>query len=172
MDTENLDPELDAMQKISKAITVLDEEAKRRVLAWALDKFGIEPAKGKSKATYQFSSEGEGETDINQEYQELENLFFDTQPSTHPDRVLVTCYWLQYIKKKPDIKSQYVNSQLKQLGHNVGNITKVFNSLVARKPQPLQQIRKSGSTQQARKKFRMTAEGKKNVEAMISTRPE
>lgn len=78
-------------------------------------------------------------------------------------------YWFQFIKGDADIDSQSVNTELKHLGHGVGNITQAFAGLIARKPQLVIQTKKEGKTQQARKKYRVTQEGKKAVDAMLQS---
>jgi hypothetical protein len=65
------------------------------------------------------------------------------------------------------VEAQAVNTRLKDLGHGVGNITRAFEALKDEKPALIVQTKKEGSTQQARKKFRVTAEGKKKVEGML-----
>jgi hypothetical protein len=66
-----------------------------------------------------------------------------------------------------DFASQEINAALKNLGHPIGNITSAFDNLKARKPAPVMQLKKSGTSKQARKTYRLTLAGKSAVEAMV-----
>ena len=67
-----------------------------------------------------------------------------------------------------DFDAQSVNTKLKHLGHGVGNITQALDVLKDRRPQLIVQLRKSGTTKQARKKYKVTTAGKSAVEAMLA----
>jgi DNA-binding PadR family transcriptional regulator len=67
-----------------------------------------------------------------------------------------------------DVEAQRVNTELKQLGHGVSNITRAFDALKSQKPALIMQTRKEGTSKQARKKYKVTTEGKKAVERMLS----
>ena len=54
------------------------------------------------------------------------------------------------------------------MGHRVTNITVAINSLMNRKPQLMIQTRKEGTSQQAHKKYKVSAEGLNAVKKMIS----
>jgi hypothetical protein len=51
----------------------------------------------------------------------------------------------------------------------VKHITSAFDTLKARKPAAVMQLKKSGSTRQARKTYKLTVAGKNAVELMIGT---
>ena len=76
-------------------------------------------------------------------------------------------YWVQRIKGNGDFDAATINKELKHLGHGVGNITAALGSLIARKPNLVIQTRKGGSSQQARKRYKLTTEGLKYVDNMI-----
>ncbi len=80
---------------------------------------------------------------------------------------MVAAYFHQTLKGEPDFDSQSLNSQLKHLGFPSANITRDMERLVGRSPKPIIQTRKEGTTRQARKKFRLTQEGIRAVEAML-----
>lgn len=71
-----------------------------------------------------------------------------------------------------DFTSQEVNSELKNLGHGVTNITSAFSSLMKRKPALAMQTAKSGATQQARKRYKLTHAGRTAVQSMIQAKRE
>ena len=64
--------------------------------------------------------------------------------------------------------SQTLNSALKDLGRGVSNITRALAASMAQKPALVMQVRKSGTTKQARKIYKLTAAGKKAVVLMIT----
>ena len=57
--------------------------------------------------------------------------------------------------------------ELKNLGHGVGNVTRAFSALITQRPQPVVQTRKSGSSKQARKRYKLTTVGINRVEEMV-----
>jgi hypothetical protein len=84
------------------------------------------------------------------------------------DKALVVAYWLQVRGGAADIDAQTANTELKHLGHGISNVTRAFEGLKSQKPALMIQLRKEGSTQQARKRFKVTAEGRKSVERMLT----
>lgn len=75
-------------------------------------------------------------------------------------------YWFQVIRAEADLDSQSLNTELKHLGYPIGNITRAVSALASSTPRLVVQIKKGGTTRQARKKFRLTVEGIRRVEAM------
>lgn len=59
------------------------------------------------------------------------------------------------------------NKELKDLGHGVGHISEKFDALIKDKPSLVLQLKKSGSSAQGKKTYKLTNEGIKRVEAMI-----
>jgi hypothetical protein len=57
---------------------------------------------------------------------------------------------------------------LKNLGHGVKDITKVFSSLIATSPQQVIQTRKSGTSRQARKRYKVTKAGIARVQELLA----
>ena len=95
------------------------------------------------------------------------NSIVKQTPRPSLNRALVTAYWFQCREGQEDIDAQKINSELKHLGYGVVNITRAFNTLKDQKPSLVMQTRKAGTTKQARKKYKVTAEGKKSVERML-----
>jgi hypothetical protein len=94
-------------------------------------------------------------------------LFEAAQPSTQGEKALAGAYWLQVVQGRADFDSQTLNTDLKQLGHGVANVTSALDQLIRRRPQMVLQVRKSGTSKQARKKYRLTNEGIKRVKTML-----
>lgn len=163
--------ELTAMTEIAKALQSLDVDSVRRVLSWAADRFEVGMSIGEAcnaanganlkREDNDNSSENEGR------YDDVADLYTDCDPKSDPERALVVAYWFQELAGQQDFESASVNKELKNLGHGVSNITAALNSLISRKPQWVIQTRKSGTSKQARKRYKLTKEGEKQVQRMI-----
>ncbi len=167
MGEEEIDPvkEIEAIQTVAKALADLDDAAVKRVLRWAADRFGAsdvveEPAEGGNDL-------GSGSSVEPSSFEDVADLFSAADPGSDAERALVVGYWLQYVNGVPEFDSQTANRELKHLGHGVSNITAALTNLKGRKPQLVIQTRKSGTTKQARKKYKLTNAGKHAVEEMI-----
>ena len=169
------DREVEAMRQIAVALKSLDEQATARVLQWAADRFKVSsllnlsefcPTNRTTTQKNESAQQGEGVVD----FKDLPSLFDAASPSTASEKSLVVGYWLQQIQGMENFGSQTVNSHLKHLGHPVGNITAAFGALKENVPALAHQIGKGGKTRQARKKFKITIEGIRKVQAMIQTK--
>jgi len=163
------DSELEAMSAILRSLEPLDNAARRRVLTWAMDRLSIEEAGAAKRAPKpgveapsaepnplglaQFASLGDAYT-------------ASGPPDTESRRALVVAAYLQEVEGC-EITGFEINSRLKHLGFGVQNITLAMNSLINARPQLAIQVRKSGASKQARKLYRVTAEGLKEVEALL-----
>jgi hypothetical protein len=157
------DPELEAMTTIAGALDKITENDKMvaRVLRWARERYTgtAEPEAATSRTKLGVPESGA--------YEDVASLYADASPRTEPERALVVGYWFQVHQGMKDFDSQRVNSELKNMGHGVGNITEAFSRLIERKPQYVIQTRKSGTARQARKLYRVTNEGIKRVQGML-----
>jgi hypothetical protein len=97
----------------------------------------------------------------------LADVFSAANPGTHDYKALVVGFWFQAVKGASDLDAQAVNTELKQLGHGLKNITAAFAALISARPQLAIQVRKAGTTKQARKRYRLTNEGLKRVQLML-----
>lgn len=153
--------ELDAMKKIAAALEPLDDAARARALQWALSRFQV--ANAPVGGAKQFS----GQPVADAPYKSFAELFEASSPATEKDRALVAAYWLQVCENATNFAAQSLNDLLKNLGHGVGNITEALNQLKSDKPALVLQLKKSGTSKQARKTYKLTSEGAKRVSAMI-----
>lgn len=177
MSDETTDPllEIEAMRSLAEALTPLDEASCGRVLRWAADRFGVE-VKATSLGDPNRRQGGEPDTiedgaddkDEPLEFTEISDLYAAAGPNNDPEKALVVGYWFQSVQGQSDFDAGRLNKELKHLGHGVGNITTAMTSLIGRKPALAMQTRKSGSSQQARKKYKLTHEGLRKVQEMIS----
>ena len=100
-------------------------------------------------------------------FESLPDLFAAVDPSTEAEKALVVAIWLQDREGQSEISPQAVNRELSHLGHRVLNITRAFDALRYAKPHLVTQVRKEGSTKQARKSFKVTVEGRKEIERRL-----
>lgn len=178
---DEMDLEIEAMGKVSKAIGGLDEEARGRVVRWVAERYGIAlGATSRKQTSGAGGNAGGGEPeDDNDEFEEhaedetptwnhFAELYHASGASTHPDGMLVAAYWVQVLRGRESFGSLELNKLLKDLGHGVTGTAKVMTTLIAKKPALIIQLKKSGKSQQARKTYKLTDAGKKAVEQMIA----
>ena len=155
--------ELSAMKVISEALEPLDDAARRRALQWALSRFGA----GR-EITVSSSAPVSGDAHRSSvQYENFADLFDAAKPATGKDKALVAAYWIQLCKSEPSFPSQALNVELKHLGHGIGNITEALSQLKNEYPALVLQLKKSGTSKQARKTYKLTQEGVKRVQQMI-----
>lgn len=157
-------PELKAMTDIEAALNDLSENERSRVMQWAAARFGAGPA-GHTVVAKPAAPAGRPSDD---QFSSVGELYDAAGPVSDASRVLVVAYWLQYHQGATDVESQAINTELKHMGHGIGNITRAFSALKSQKPALVIQTRKEGTTQQARKRFKVTGEGQKAVEKMLA----
>ena len=162
-----LSGELKAMAQIEAALKDLIDDERFRVMQWATARFRVSAKQGGKPPSL---VEG-GSAEV-AGYGTLAEFYDAAAPATETDRALVGTYWFQFHEGVTDVEAQRVNTELKQLGHGVSNITRAFDALKSQKPALIMQTRKEGTSKQARKKYKVTTEGKKAVERMLSPEPE
>ncbi len=162
--------ELEAMKKVAEALEDLEPDARARVLNWAADHYAVSEVKQRSTLVSDEDEFADTGTYEEQAFDEIGDLFAKTQPRSDAERALVAGYWLQVEQGSSGFGTLEINRELKHLGHGVGNITRAFDALKRTKPQQVIQLRKAGSTKQARKTFKLTDAGVRVVEAMARNR--
>lgn len=164
--------EIKAMQGVAEALESIEEDAQLRVLDWANDRYGgsARPAPRRQSTDSANESleshQAENGNGIGH-YESSGELLAASGAKSEPDRVLVMGFWFQVINEQADLESQEISTELKHLGHKVSNTTRAFSSLMNQKPQLVIQMRKSGNTKQARKKYKLTSEGIATVKRML-----
>lgn len=165
--------DLKALETILKTLEPLSEDERARVLRWAGEKLGIQQAilgrttgGGVQKTTAvdaAFEKHPGG-------FQNVGEFLAAASPDSDVDRVLCVAVYLQDFNESPDatLSGKQINDELKNLGHGVKNITDSINTLKARKPQHMIQIRKAGKTKQAWKEYRVTRAGVEYTYHLIS----
>ncbi len=162
--------ELNAMKAVAEAIEKLETEAKTRVLSWAADHYAV----GKIKSFSQQSQDDDllpvEAAESQQNLETIGDLFAQSQPGSDAERALVAGYWIQVEQGNTGFGTQEINRELKHLGYGVGNITRAFDTLKKTRPQQVIQLRKAGTSKQARRTFKLTDVGIKQVESMVRNR--
>jgi hypothetical protein len=156
--------EVDAMRAVAKAVGSLAPDERGRVLRWAAERFAVSlpPGAGRRQAN---SEERRNQDEVPED---AGDFYSRAAPQSEPERALVVAYWVQEVRGDGEFEAQTVNTQLKHLGHGVSNITRALDDLKARKPQLVIQIQKSGKSKQARKRYKVTAAGKTEVQRLFS----
>lgn len=174
--------EIEAMRVVAKEHGGLKEEARVRVIRWVTEHYGITLGASPRKQAVDREDRSTGGSEFEDSYDGSEVRVDDEAPtwktfaelyeasnaSTHPDGMLVAAYWVQVHDGRESFGSLELNNLLKDLGHGVTGTAKVMNTLIAKKPALILQLKKAGRTQQARKTYKMTEAGKKAVEQMIA----
>jgi hypothetical protein len=179
------DPELEAMRAIASALDTLDEQATQRTLAWAYARFAgglptsVSP-QGRGEQLAQTDEAPEAQQTASRtagtplpdqgaegSWDHFAELYDAAGPATDGERLLVAAYWVQVVEGRDNFTSIALNNVLKDLGHAVGHISERMAPLVKQKPALILQLKKSGSTRQAQKTFKLSRAGSDRVGAMI-----
>lgn len=170
--------EFDAIKTVHDALAPLDEEGRTRVLQYIASLLGINAkvAGGKpGTAVDEDPAEEADESDAEEEvvkdaptFSNFAELYDAAGPKTNSEKALVVGYWLQICLDAEHFTAAAANKELTHLGHKVANITAAIDDLKKQKPALALQLKKSGSSQQARKTYKISHAGVKRVEEMIS----
>ena len=163
MSEKAMDNEIKAMAAVSAALHGLEPDEIRRIVRWVNDRYQVKPAAASRADLGTIDNAGQS-----QPFSEFSELFDAASPTTNVDKALLAAYWFQVIQKHETLDSQQLNSELKHLGHPSVNITRDLDSLINRTPRLIMQVRKEGTTKQARKRYRITREGVRAVETMLT----
>jgi hypothetical protein len=162
--------ELEAMGKMAAIVEPLEPDARTRAVSWIVQHFGIEIGRvpfGKRTGAPDTPARA-----VPLDFDTLADLFHAARPRTDREKALVAAYWIQQSKGTAQFASQEVNSELKHLGFGVSNITDALSQLMNEKPSYVIQLKKSGSSKQARKTYKVTDAGNRKVEEMLSEQKE
>ena len=165
--------EFEAIKKIHEELAPLEPDARKRVIEYLInlldvDVTGRRSGSAQKRDVEEEDSEGpSGVFGSPDTFPTFADLFDAAAPTTTADKALLAGYWLQVHDGIDGFDSQTAHSLLKNLGHGVANITAALSSLREQKPALMLQIKKSGSSQQARKTYKVTVAGTKAVKDMI-----
>lgn len=166
--------EFAAIKAIHDALTPLDGEARERVLNYIGSLLGVvaapvSPPKTEAKARVNEAAEvaADAIAKVAPKYGTFAELYASANPSSNGEKALVAGYWLQICGEEGTFTAAAANKQLMHLGHKVANITDAIDTMKDVKPQLILQLKKSGTSRQARKLYKLSHEGVTKVESMI-----
>lgn len=185
--------ELDAMRAIHEALDGLDDDQRGRALRWAADLFKINLADAPTVVAQNVASadegprvypdavDGEGVNEIEgardnngtsgfgtPQFVHFAELYDACGPKSDTERALVGAYWMQVVQNGSQFTGFDVNKELRNLGHELSNVSRSLSSCMNKKPALILQLRKNGKAKQARKTYKLSHEGVKAVQAMMS----
>lgn len=162
------DPELQAIADILKTLSSLTEAQQRSVLSYVNQRHGVDvPTKSVNKVN---APDSHSNTATSDQFASIGEFFDAAKPDGQCEIALVVAYWLQEIERADSFEAAEVNAHMKHLGRQAKNITNALTRLSEQQPRLVIQIRKEGSTKQARKKYKVTREGVKKVKAMLMSK--
>jgi len=159
------DPEIQAMNTIVETLEALEVPQRANVLRYINGRYGGRPPA--MPRGFESGEPGDGASSA-AAFADLGDLFDKANPQNQSDRVLVVAYWKQVIEGAESFEAFPVSKELKHLGHGVTNITSALDSLIQQSPKLVLQVAKSGKTRQARKRYKVTREGIRRVQAMTN----
>jgi len=172
-DTTVTKDEVKATKAVLDALAELPREMARRVIASVSTLLGMQPAHAPRVPSTNPGASGQPRRDPPvgvkaDEFEDLASLSASARPTDGPEKALVVAYWKQIREQLPEWTAQAVNTELKHMGEQLPNITGTLNLLKDRKPALVVQLKKSGNTRQARKQYKLTSAGIKEVETMLA----
>ena len=160
-----------AIKKIHDELEPLKPDARKRVLDYLISLLDVNVAGRHVSLVKGLTITGEAElgadADVSEGFAAFAELFDAAHPKNNADKALVAGYWLQDHDGVEGFDAQSANNLLKNLGHGLANVTVALTALKEQKPALVLQLKKSGSSQQARKTYKVTMAGFKAVRSMI-----
>jgi len=159
-------PEIAAMATMAGALDPLAEDERTRVLAWARSRYATGASSpGPPQARGELVAKSTTRIDA---FSTLGELMAACSADADDRRVLVASVFVAQRNNEGAFTAAQVNAELKHLGHPVQNITRALDALIAQRPALVVQVRKSGSTRQARKLFKITDAGTQELRRMLT----
>ncbi len=167
------DKQLVAMQKVVEALGALDEADLRVVLGFIGMRYGSVNVPSSSAdgglTAASGSANGNAAATTAGMFGAFHDLYHAANPATESEKALVSGYWVQVCQQNDGFDSFTANSALKGMGYTVSNITRALDALMAQEPKYVMQIKKTGTSRQARKVYKLTTAGLKRVAEMLNT---
>ena len=171
----NAADEFKAIQTVHGTLDPLDHAARNRVLTYIVNLMGIDGPTVAGRAAsaenaVDIAVEGAGADEATKQppkFSDFAELYAATGPKSNGEKALVAGYWLQVNQGKESFAAAAAQKELTHLGHKIPNITDAIDSMKSQKPMLMLQVKKSGSSRQARKLYRVSHEGTKRVEEMV-----
>jgi len=166
------DKQILAMQKVVEALSGLGDSDLRVVLGFIGMRYGdlnLASPVAQGSTSRNVGLIGNGGVLPVTSYDTFPDLYHAANPETEADKALVAGYWIQACQQKDGFDSFTANSVLKDMGYTISNITRAFDALMAQDPKYVMQTKKTGTSRQARKVYKLTQAGLKRVGEMLNT---
>jgi hypothetical protein len=171
------DQEIVALNTAYTALKDLAPDAIQRNINWLATRLGVSaiakaPTGGRSPTPTETvatnNPDGQTASGEFEKFATSADFLSQINEPTDKERVLAIAAYIQ--KKEPDkeLTGFSINKELKHIGHGVANITSAIQTWVDQRPQLMIQIRKTGTTKQAKKVYKVTEEGMKSVRKRLS----
>lgn len=167
------DNEIAVIETVYTALEPLDATARNRVLTYVASRLSVDvhrtvnPAVDNSRERTEAPEAGETSGQPSA-FSGFAELFEAADPQSNGEKALIAGYWLQVCQGGEGFTGASAQKELKNLGHQLANITRAIDVFKDRKPALILQVRKSGTAGQARKLYKVSHEGIKRVEEMLS----
>ncbi len=165
--------EFEAFKKVHDALQPLDDEARSRVVNSVVTLLAIDAHVQSTLEVDEDIDDGAAQTSTidaakgSQTFASFAELHAAANPTTNGNKALVAGYWLQVCQDNDSFTSQSANKELTHLGHKIANITAALDPLRSAKPALVLQLKKSGTSRQARKTYKLSDAGVRRVQEMI-----
>jgi hypothetical protein len=151
------------MKSIAEALQPLEGEAQQRVMSWVSSQFSLAPGVPAVK----ISATPKVQRDADNGQLGVYSDFFDVcSPSTQAEKALTAAYWLKVHEGIDDVTGRQVNDLLRDVGHELTNVTVAFRNLEDKKPALARQSSK-GKGKMGHKTYRITTAGDKVIFQMM-----
>ena len=168
--------ELEAMKTVLEAVQGLSPQATGRVLAWVSDSLKLEVTTTRPLSSRIPSPAIPTETAVPRNettktamgYEDIASFVDGSGATTGSARAVAAAYWKQVVEGEDSWTGAALNTELKHQGHKLANVTSTLNGLMKRRPSLVVQVKKGGTSKQARKLYMLTSAGIKEAKAMFS----
>jgi hypothetical protein len=186
-----MDNELDALKTCHDALEPLEQDVQVRTIHWLIDKYQLTQffIPTSSMMGGRVKTNGPAGTTLpallgrpNEDrsmdtaqgahplmhFETLADAFGHARPEANTEKALLVATWLKLREGRDEFAGQDINTVLKDLGHGVENITRTLGNLMEVKPQLVVQMKKAGTSKQARKTLKVTVAGVDKVKQMFN----
>lgn len=156
------------LDEINDAISgydpVLKERARDILLRSALPEFERAGEEGRGVPA---PPSGEATPPASRAPATLRELAREAPPRRASESALLGAYFLSVVRGQELLGSQAINAELKRADLVVSNITRAIETNTHARPPLMEQVKKLGTTKQARKQYRITEAGIDRVEQRL-----
>ena len=162
--------EFEAIQTVYGALEPLGDEAQTRVLIYIASLLGIDARIATGGASEEDAADVADSDEAAEQarvFDTFAELYDAANPQSNGEKALVAGYWLQVCQGTESFTAASAQKELADLGHKIPNITSAIDRVKNQKPMLLLQLKKSGSSRQARKLYKVSQQGITRVQEMV-----